>query len=225
MTRRNFITHLSPNSSAAVAAEIEKQGVVHWLNGLRQAELFIFDRARALDEQYQAQHDFEREVAAYGRQKRALIEIENHPIKRAIALFLIQLNAPFRPVLTLRERIEATQDKLDAAQRNYQYMSPMIRDALSELRMAEQERSLIISAHPEVETMTFEQIQEHLTPICLLNSQAKYIASLMWARESGLPMEAAQSVFSMPPEKALATLTEASRQVSTYGLKALISRG
>ena len=177
MTR---LTHHSLNSSAGVLFEIQKRGLDHWYEALRQAELFIEQKSAALEELYFRQRKLER--LELKKQRR-----------------LDALTAMVAPTLDDQDEIEALQDEKGMNKLRRERLQPSIEDALMELNTAQRERDRIVREHPEILEMTYDQKQAAYAQPALVARLARFIAGRTWGMQSGLGETVGATVFDLPP--------------------------
>ena len=191
-----FLTNLTMNSRAGVLREIQKQYSIHWFLGLRQAELFIFDRSQVLAQHYQKQKEFNRQVEAYKRQLNQLRQFQNHWMGQWIYALLVGHKSWFgEPELALNQKIEHLEDLIEAAEQQQSFLEPLIRDAINELRAAEQMKEQIVSSHPEALSMSYDELQERFSSVALSELQVLHMAARVWAVRNYLPEGVGQTIF------------------------------
>lgn len=179
------IAHFSSNSYGATIAHIQSCEQKHWLEGLRAAELCIDKQQNALQVNYMLQRKQQREIEA---KKERLEELRScSPINPEGVL-------RDREVAQINREIAQLQDDIQSFEWDQQRLVPLIRDAGFELKTALQQRSRILTEHPEVLQMTYEEIQTFLTPQCVENQRAQYIA----ARVLGMPETAGAAILETP---------------------------
>ena len=190
------ITHLSMNSQAAVLFEIRKQESVHWLLGLRQAELTINDRESALRAN---QKLLRRQLRELGSKARRLASLEkiNFPVNEQI------------------DEMENLKDDLEEATIQIeQKLPPLVRDCQMELSVAISEKARILKSHPEAESLSFEELQQQFSGAALRSKQSRFIAAAAWASQNGLPEGAGQLLFDIPDQEREIVMAESVRLLS-----------
>lgn len=190
------IAHFS-NSMAVVRHQIRIAERVHWLEGIKAAELCIDKQQGALRANYVKQREYARKIQAKEERLTLLRQDNSAPGRFSRWVNLIRMNA--QPLLTAeRERmIEKLQDEIDTFEYQNERLKPLIRDALMELEVAVVERQRIIQANPQATEMTYAELQEFATPEALKSLQAKYIT----ARLTGLPETAAAALLDVPEDQ------------------------
>lgn len=179
---KQFLTSLSINSKAGVEFEIRKQERVHWLLGLRQAELFIQEKTEALATNYRLQREQARTCRGWRRE-------------------FDDLQALPSPTPDQLDQIEKLEDDIAAVQRSSQTLEPLIRDCVMELAVAKAEKERILTAHPEAIALSYTELQERYGHVALMEKQAQFAAAEIWASQNNLPVSVGHLLFDLSPSE------------------------
>ena len=159
-----LIAHQSTNSKAVVQFEIRKMEQIHWLLGLRQAELTIESRDAALRYWASTQRAGDRSLRAKQRKLRRLKFFET-----------IGLSLLF-PIEDWTEELEDAVAEIELGKDN---AAPYVRDALMERKVAQAELERIKAEHPEALNKSFEELQDEFSLTALQQTHASFLASLV----------------------------------------------
>jgi hypothetical protein len=168
------VTSQSINSPAIVKDKILQEYRIHWFLGLRQAELFVQDRLKALN---------------YTKSQLALLELTQE--RRDIQIQRIKLtdyslrsgslscdlDRQFDEIAIKEIQIEVAKANTEIEDIKYQ-----VRDAVAELKAALKIRETISSEHAEeLESMNFDELQEAFGDACIDAKQAHCLSSQIGA--------------------------------------------
>lgn len=179
---RQPFTNLSINSQAAVLYEIGRKSQVHWLLGLRQAELFIDEKQTALNQAYFKQREYEREIR---KKQRELASLQENQAETTLA--------PDR-----LDQIEALEDAIAQAAYYRDRIIPQVRDACMELQTAMNARNQILEAHPEASELNYMELQSLFGDACINETLAHYLAGRVWACSNSLTEQIGATLFDHP---------------------------
>lgn len=185
LVRDRLITHQTTNSEAVVQFEIGKMERVHWLLGLRQAELIIEQRQNALQYEQQLRRNSERRNRA---KQRKLKWVQR----------LAWLGLGF--FLPIEDWIEDLQDQIALAEQEKGQVAPYVRDCEMELRTAQKERDRITREHTLDLDCSFDELQAQYSAEAMDRGHALFLASRIWAHQHQLPESVGQLVFDLSPE-------------------------
>lgn len=194
----NPVTSQSINSPAIVQHKIAQEYRIHWFLGLRQSELFILDRAGAIE-----YTKSELKIADIKRRRLEiesveLLKIANCPIDDRSALAALDVEEKQIHINNLNRQIEKTE---------YQ-----IRDAFAELHEANRMRMLITRDHAEeIDNMSFGELQEVFGVECIEAKQADSLCIEVMALSVGRPI--AEILNSIEPSRSDSVLSGA---IDTY---------
>lgn len=171
----NPVTSQSINSPAIVQHKIAQEYRIHWFLGLRQAELFILDRAGALEYTKSELKIADIKKRRLELESVELLKIANCPIDDRRGLAALDMEEKQIHINNLNRQIEKTE---------YQ-----IRDAFAELREADRMRSMITRDHAEeIENMSFEELQDAFGVECIEAKQADSLCIEVMALSVGRPI-------------------------------------
>lgn len=177
-----YLTNHS-NSQAGTLDAIGIEQRKHWYRGLRQAELIIRDKSRALSSNYRARDRIIRELQ--------FLEESLGYLK------ILSKCLHFVPVLGrwLLNRVCDQQVQIEDYQESLEEQESLIRDCELEHKSAIQQREQILKAHPEVLALSYEQIEEFYGKIALLEQKVSYLAPREFARQQGISLELSIALF------------------------------
>jgi SOS response regulatory protein OraA/RecX len=170
------------NSTAGILDIIRIEERKHWIKGLRQAELCIREKSKALDSNQQASRKAERHLK----------------LVQEVLSCLRPLASLCRPCPILGTWLEnKTLDLADFIEQCQNSLSDqsLFRDCEAELKIALQERDRISKEHPEVALLSFEEIEDRHAAVALLEQKVSYLAPRVFAAERRLPQEVAIALF------------------------------
>jgi hypothetical protein len=145
------ITNLSSNTPASIRAQIDAEYYKHSALGLRQAELIVYDRTKALSEyRYHAKKN-DIELTCLMQRYSKLCSVAAHPFQ--------QWWYDWRHDTAVEIEIDRVAIEIDRLSGEREYAQPLIRDAVSELAVALDRRESILRAHPEL-NVSPERFQE-----------------------------------------------------------------
>jgi len=185
-----FITSFS-NSQAQVIDAIRCEENTHWYLGLRKAELFIFEKKKALE-------------LTQGEVK----NIEAR--KEFLNNWLNTLNVVIKifhwiPLVSSWLRIYTTKAVVELVEVNSEFNQNILfaqtRDCLMELETAEKECERILLAHPEAREKDYLEIQAAFAQEALFQRKAHFIASRAWASLNGVPESVGALLLEVTPEE------------------------
>lgn len=183
-----FLTNLG-NSQAAIVDEIRSEEKVHWLLGLRKAELIILDKQRALQNAEKCAKKAQRQDNYTRLQVEAYLRLL--PFIRWIPLLAVSLS----------NKIEDLRDELVERELHAPAIEAQVRDAVMECWTASEEHSRIVAAHPDAMEMGYAELQEQLSAIALEQKKARFVASRIWAATNGLPESVGALLFDCEPDQ------------------------
>jgi hypothetical protein len=182
-----YLTNHS-NTTAGTLEVIRVEERKHWIRGLRQAELCIREKSKALSANHQSRRKLERYINYLQ---------DFYPYFRIIAFVC----RPF-PILGIWLNNKA-QDLADVIQQEQDTLTDLslFRDCELELQVATQERDRIVSEHPEVKFLSYEELESRYSALALLEQKVSYLAPRVFAAERGLPIEVAIALFEAEPDE------------------------
>jgi hypothetical protein len=182
-----YLTNHS-NSKAGVIDIIHAEERKYWTKGLRQAELLIREKDKALE-----------------TNRRALIEAKAHmDLVQETLIYLRPLARFFVRIPIIGTWFNNKVEKLSGLITQYLDSvseTSLFRDCELELATAVKERDRIVDEHPEARLLSFEELEERYGAIALLEQKVAYLAPRVFAAERGLPVEVAVVLFETAPEE------------------------
>jgi len=175
------------NSTAGTLDVIRIEERKHWIKGLRQAELCIREKSKALDSNQQAKRKAERHL-----------ELIQEVLSCLRPLALICRPCPILGTWLKNKTLDLT-DFVEQCQNSLSDQS-LFRDCEAELKVALQERDRIAKEHPEVAILSFQEIEDRYAALALLEQKVSYLAPRVFAAERGLSQEVAIALFEASPE-------------------------
>lgn len=179
-----FLTSLG-NSKAQVKDAIASEESVHPYLALKKAELFINQGRKSLE---QAKNDVAKREAKIGYLKEKYFYLsQTHNL-----LWFVPILGKWLKMQASIVDAEVSYLESDAFKHE---STALVRDAIMEMRTGEEERARILAERPDFLNLTYEQIQDVISPKALFNRKAMLLASRTWSSVSGLPESVSQMLF------------------------------
>jgi hypothetical protein len=178
------IANIHQNSVGGQRHEIRNAERLHWLEGLRCAELYIKQHQEGLLVTDTQQRKMQRTIAQ--------LEDDIEELREQLGQ-----STESRAKRKIERDIEAKQDRIRLVKFNLSQLQPLIRDSMLLLAEAFKERTRIIEANPQSEELSYVEIQQGITAEITERRMTKYIAG----RITGLPETAGVALTDISPEK------------------------
>lgn len=198
------ITSVHVNSKAKILHEIF--GQAHWLDQLKSAVLFR--------DRYSAElSNADRQIKA---QQRLIKEI-----KREIDALDAQLETGANSEI-IQDKIAACKDKLEEINEDLEKVQPVVRDTEYLLKVAidaeERILSLALATHPEIENLSYEEVQHRFAQEAFNAQLARLYARYVLTSQAGLTPEVADEFLKLPPSEITAITTSAESLLRGIGV-------
>jgi hypothetical protein len=182
-----FISNLG-NSKAGVIDTIKTAERIHWTLGLKQAENTVFAQSATLRSNIWNNRKLGRDVC----------------LKREKVSWLkkIWYFCRFIPILgnSIRNNIETLLDEIAAWEEGDLVRESLFRDCAYELKIAQEELHRILQEHPEIESLSYEELQEY-SLVALKEKKLSYLSPRYWSAKNGLPETVGVTLFEVSDDE------------------------
>jgi len=176
------------NSIAGTLDVIRVEERKHWTKGLRQAELCIREKSKALLGNQQAKRKAERSI-----------DLAQEALSYVRLLAFLCRPCPILGRWLKNKALDLA-DSIEEGENTLSDLS-LFRDCELELQTATEERDRILREHPEATLLSFRELEDHYSTAALLEQKVSYLAPRVFAAERGLPPEVAIALFEAEPEE------------------------
>ncbi|MGB3203618.1 MAG: hypothetical protein WBB28_01380 [Crinalium sp.] len=183
-----FHTNLG-NSIASTQEHIRSEESLHWILGLRAAELIIFSKEELLETTSDALKKAQRDCA-----------VKKEVLAWQKKLLCLCQWIPLLGVIT-KKNVGDLEEEISAYHRKTERNNKLIQDCIVELGIALEESERIKKEHPEAEALSCIDLDRTYGAIAFREKQARHIISRQWAMENHLPESVGELVFSIPSAK------------------------